>query len=230
MDAQSRVLQILLSMVKAAPTTSTNWLINLYSSPLKTANSTLDEIELVLWVLFQYHKGFYCSTFLIIITTSHRRYCTIILDARPQQLQNKSFSIDHDLAISHSTPIIAKVSNLHEPTLSFEMAIDQLNSIQNGLLNLNVSKSESSDQDIRPRVHPFKKAPQCEECSQLSQFFNFDCVKCADIVGDDKTSISELFAIARQWCPSVQTNMNTLVHQMLARGAHPDDRDQLTDM
>ncbi|OTF71024.1 CAP-GLY domain containing linker protein-like protein, partial [Euroglyphus maynei] len=37
-------------------------------------------------------------------------------------------------------------------------------------------------------------------------------------------------AIARQWHPDIQTNIDRLIHRMLEKGAHADDRDELTDM
>ena len=34
----------------------------------------------------------------------------------------------------------------------------------------------------------------------------------------------------RQWVPQTQHNIDQLVLELLKRGAHPDDRDSLTDM
>lgn len=81
-----------------------------------------------------------------------------------------------------------------------------------------------------PTVHNYAKAPQCRECVDKDPFFNFDCDQCFAIVMDPATSISQLFAIARQWNHKVQCNMALLVQQILKRGAHPNDKDQLTDM
>ena len=34
----------------------------------------------------------------------------------------------------------------------------------------------------------------------------------------------------RQWVPQTQHNIDNLILEVLKRGAHPDDRDSLTDM
>ena len=82
-----------------------------------------------------------------------------------------------------------------------------------------------------PTVHQIETVPKCDECAKSGKwFFDFDCTKCEAIVADDRTSIAQLMAIARQWSHSVQNKMNVLIMEMLRRGAHPDDRDALTDM
>ena len=43
-------------------------------------------------------------------------------------------------------------------------------------------------------------------------------------------SIGHILAIMRQWVPQTQHAIDTLVLEVLKRGAHPDDRDSLTDM
>ena len=43
-------------------------------------------------------------------------------------------------------------------------------------------------------------------------------------------SIGQILAIMRQWVPQTQHNIDQLVLEVLKRGAHPDDRDSLTDM
>jgi hypothetical protein len=37
-------------------------------------------------------------------------------------------------------------------------------------------------------------------------------------------SISQILAIMRQWVPQTQLAIDTLIMQILKRGAHPDDR------
>ena len=43
-------------------------------------------------------------------------------------------------------------------------------------------------------------------------------------------SIGQILAIMRQWVPQTQHAIDSLVLEVLKRGAHPDDRDSLTDM
>lgn len=47
---------------------------------------------------------------------------------------------------------------------------------------------------------------------------------------DPKTSVSELFAILRQWVPQVQQNIDIIGNEILKRGCNVNDRDGLTDM
>ncbi|CAB3993805.1 CAP-Gly domain-containing linker 3-like isoform X2, partial [Paramuricea clavata] len=53
---------------------------------------------------------------------------------------------------------------------------------------------------------------------------------CSDILADPETSISEIFAIIRQWVPQVQQNLETFVTEITKRGAGINDCDGLTDM
>jgi len=43
-------------------------------------------------------------------------------------------------------------------------------------------------------------------------------------------SIGHILAIVRQWVPQTQHAIDTLLLEIMKRGAHPDDRDSLTDM
>ena len=45
-----------------------------------------------------------------------------------------------------------------------------------------------------------------------------------------ETSIGQVLAIMRQWVPQTQHNIDKLIMEVVKRGAHPDDRDSLTDM
>ena len=45
-----------------------------------------------------------------------------------------------------------------------------------------------------------------------------------------ETGIGEILAIMRQWVPQTQHNIDKFITEVLKRGAHPDDRDSLTDM
>ncbi|XP_046864760.1 CAP-Gly domain-containing linker protein 3-like [Xenia sp. Carnegie-2017] len=58
-------------------------------------------------------------------------------------------------------------------------------------------------------VHPITDFPTCDK---------------------EDTSISEIFAIVRQWVPQVQKNLEKFVHEITRRGGGINDRDGLTDM
>lgn len=83
----------------------------------------------------------------------------------------------------------------------------------------------------KPISHPPSDPPLCENCRKLElTFFDPNCPGCQDILLEPKTTISEIFAIMRQWVPQVQQNIEMLTNEVLRRGAHIDDRDGLTDM
>lgn len=82
-----------------------------------------------------------------------------------------------------------------------------------------------------PLSHSHAEAPLCSKCQKLDLcFFNPSCDGCQDLLLDQKTSISELFAVMRQWVPQTQRNMSSLTREILRRGANIDDRDGLTDL
>ncbi|XP_057290662.1 CAP-Gly domain-containing linker protein 4-like isoform X2 [Hydractinia symbiolongicarpus] len=73
--------------------------------------------------------------------------------------------------------------------------------------------------------------PICEECQELDlSFFDPTCAGCQDILSNPRTTISEIFAIMRQWVPQTQQHIEILIEEILKRGGHIDDRDGLTDM
>ena len=61
-------------------------------------------------------------------------------------------------------------------------------------------------------------------------FFDPSCPGCSEILKSRETSIGQILAIMRQWVPQTQHNIDKLIMEVLKRGAHPDDRDSLTDM
>ncbi|KAI4577387.1 hypothetical protein MJT46_003222 [Ovis ammon polii x Ovis aries] len=61
-------------------------------------------------------------------------------------------------------------------------------------------------------------------------FFDPNDTSCQEILFDPKTSVSELFAILRQWVPQVQQNIDVIGNEILKRGCNVNDRDGLTDM
>lgn len=83
----------------------------------------------------------------------------------------------------------------------------------------------------KPISYPPSDPPLCESCKKLElTFFDPNCPDCQGILLEPKTTISEIFAIMRQWVPQVQQNIEMLINEILRRGAHIDDRDGLTDM
>lgn len=91
--------------------------------------------------------------------------------------------------------------------------------------------SDEKGQRTFPIIHPTSDAPLCANCEQLElPFFDPSCPGCMEILKDQSTSISQIFAIIRQWMPQTQQNIKLLVNEILKRGAHVDDRDGLTDM
>merc|ERR1719347_728979 len=82
-----------------------------------------------------------------------------------------------------------------------------------------------------PVSHPPVEAPLCVTCRTLDlSFFDPSCPGCSEILCSRDTSIGQVLAIMRQWVPQTQHNIDRLMHEVLRRGAHPDDRDSLTDM
>jgi len=80
-------------------------------------------------------------------------------------------------------------------------------------------------------THPPVDAPLCLSCQQLDlAFFDPSCPGCGEILRSRETSIGQILGIMRQWVPQTQHNIDNLILEVLKRGAHPDDRDSLTDM
>ncbi|XP_051781288.1 CAP-Gly domain-containing linker protein 4-like isoform X2 [Erpetoichthys calabaricus] len=92
---------------------------------------------------------------------------------------------------------------------------------------LNGQRSASPDLE-RPVVHQVASAPMPAD-SEFS-FFDPNDPKCQDILFDPDTTISELFAVLRQWVPQVQQNISVIGNEILKRGCQANDRDGLTDM
>nr|XP_033795052.1 CAP-Gly domain-containing linker protein 4 [Geotrypetes seraphini]XP_033795053.1 CAP-Gly domain-containing linker protein 4 [Geotrypetes seraphini]XP_033795054.1 CAP-Gly domain-containing linker protein 4 [Geotrypetes seraphini] len=61
-------------------------------------------------------------------------------------------------------------------------------------------------------------------------FFDPNDAACQEILVNPNTSVSELFAILRQWVPQVQQNIDVIGNEILKRECNVNDRDGLTDM
>lgn len=81
-----------------------------------------------------------------------------------------------------------------------------------------------------PIQHPIESVPKCPDCAKSEDYFQFECSKCQAIISQDGTTVGQLFAIIRQWNHITQKNIKTLILSCLEKGAHPDDRDAMTDM
>lgn len=79
-----------------------------------------------------------------------------------------------------------------------------------------------------PVTFSVSAAPMPSDCE--FSFFDPNDTSCQEILFDPKTSVSELFAILRQWVPQVQQNIDIIGNEILKRGCNVNDRDGLTDM
>ncbi|XP_020648782.3 CAP-Gly domain-containing linker protein 4 [Pogona vitticeps] len=79
-----------------------------------------------------------------------------------------------------------------------------------------------------PVTYSVSAAPMPSECE--FSFFDPNDAACQEILFNPKTSVSELFAILRQWVPQVQQNIDIIGNEILKRGCNVNDRDGLTDM
>ncbi|KAM4042918.1 CAP-Gly domain-containing linker protein 4 [Anomaloglossus baeobatrachus] len=80
----------------------------------------------------------------------------------------------------------------------------------------------------QPVTFSIAAAPMPSDCE--FSFFDPNDASCQDILFDPDTSVSELFAILRQWVPQVQQNIDVIGNEILKRGCNVNDRDGLTDM
>ncbi|XP_075919202.1 CAP-Gly domain-containing linker protein 4-like isoform X4 [Petromyzon marinus] len=93
---------------------------------------------------------------------------------------------------------------------------------------LDYKSSIDSTEGIVSRVHAVAAAPM----PPGSDFAFFDPKEpsCQTLLLSPSTTVSQLFAVLRQWVPQVQQHVALIGNEMLKRGCHPNDRDELTDM
>jgi len=85
-----------------------------------------------------------------------------------------------------------------------------------------VAMDEVSDNDVngaklspRPIVYAPTDGPLCAECRKLDKtFFDIKCSDCESLLYDESTTVSELFAILRQWMPQTQQNILLIIEQV----------------
>ncbi|XP_048367602.1 CAP-Gly domain-containing linker protein 4 isoform X1 [Sphaerodactylus townsendi] len=80
----------------------------------------------------------------------------------------------------------------------------------------------------RSVTYSISAAPMPSECE--FSFFDPNDAACQEILFNPKTSVSELFAVLRQWVPQVQQNIHIIGNEIIKRGCNVNDRDGLTDM
>ena len=67
----------------------------------------------------------------------------------------------------------------------------------------------------KPVVYPPTDGPLCAACRKLDKsFFDVSCTGCQLLLYDDATTISELFAIIRQWIPQTQQSILIIIEQV----------------
>jgi len=67
----------------------------------------------------------------------------------------------------------------------------------------------------KPVVYPPTDGPLCELCSSVdNSFFDVKCAGCLSLLQDEATTVSELFAILRQWIPQTQQNIMIIIEQV----------------
>ena len=69
----------------------------------------------------------------------------------------------------------------------------------------------------RPTVHPPTDSIACTECRSLdgeSALFDPSCTSCQELLYDKSTTISHMFALLRQWTPSIQQNAEIIIRQV----------------
>jgi len=68
---------------------------------------------------------------------------------------------------------------------------------------------------LRQVVHPPTDGPLCAACRKLDKtFFDVKCAGCQLLLYDEATTISQLFAIIRQWIPQTQQNILLIIEQV----------------
>jgi len=87
----------------------------------------------------------------------------------------------------------------------------------NGMVMDEVSGNEADGAALSPKpvVHPPTDGPLCAECRRLDKpFFDLKCSDCESLLYDEATTVSELFAILRQWIPQTQQNILVIIEQV----------------
>lgn len=96
-------------------------------------------------------------------------------------------------------------------------ALPSLLMCTNGMEMDGVAGSSVDEAKLRhkPVIHPPTDGPLCEKCRNLDKyFFDVECDGCLSLLYDEGTTVSQLFAIVRQWIPQTQQNILTIIEQV----------------
>jgi hypothetical protein len=66
-----------------------------------------------------------------------------------------------------------------------------------------------------PLTHPPAEAPLCGQCQQTeAAYFDLSCLKCLQLLLQPQTTISQIFAVMRQWNPHTQRSIKFCIQQV----------------
>jgi hypothetical protein len=66
-----------------------------------------------------------------------------------------------------------------------------------------------------PLTHPPAEAPLCGQCQQTeAAYFDLSCLRCLQLLLQPQTTISQIFAVMRQWNPHTQRSIKFCIQQV----------------
>jgi len=72
-------------------------------------------------------------------------------------------------------------------------------------------------------MHPPAEAPLCDECGESeAAYLDLSCLKCLQLLVRPETTISQIFAVMRQWNPHTQRSIKHCA-QMVSQPYFSDD-------
>jgi len=75
--------------------------------------------------------------------------------------------------------------------------------------------ADSASLPHRPVIYSPTDGLLCAACRELDKcFFDVNCDGCQQLLDNEATSVSELFAILRQWIPQTQKNVLMIIEQV----------------
>jgi len=77
------------------------------------------------------------------------------------------------------------------------------------------SVEEGAKQPHKPVVYAPTDGLLCDTCRELEKtFFDVNCAGCQQLLDDETTTVSQLFAVLRQWIPQTQQNILMIIEQV----------------
>jgi len=70
----------------------------------------------------------------------------------------------------------------------------------------------------QPIVHPPVDSIACADCQRLEAdvaLFDPTCAGCQELLYDDSSNISHMFALLRQWSPRIQQHAEMIIRQVI---------------